>query len=68
MREAIIKAADNDLLEAITEWLLNICNDTIKISPKTYKKIEPYSNHIETVADKSKPITQRRRVILQKGD
>ena len=46
------------LLEAITEWLLNICKDTIKISLKTYKKLAPYSNHIETVADKSKPITQ----------
>ena len=58
MRKAIIKAADKDLLEAITECLLNICKDTIKISPKTYKKLAPYSNHIEIVADKSKPITQ----------
>ena len=68
MRKAIIKAADKNLLEAITECLLNICKDTIKISTKTYKKLAPYSNHIEIFADKSKPITQRRRVILQKGD
>ena len=68
MRKAIIKAADNDLLEAITECLLNICKDTIKISPKTYKKLAQYSRHIEVVVDKSKPLAQRRRVILQKGD
>ena len=67
MRKAIIKTADNDLLEAITECLLNICKDT-KISPKTYKKLPQYSRHIEVVADKSKPLAQRRRVILQKGD
>ena len=68
MRKAIIKTADNDLLEAITECLLNICKNTIRISPKTYKKLAQYSRHIEVVADKSKPLTQRRRVILQKGD
>ena len=67
MRKAIIKVADNDLLEAITECLLNICKNTIKISPKTYKKLAQYSRHIEVVADKSKPLAQR-RVILQKGD
>ena len=67
MRRAIIKAADDDLLEAITECLLNICKNTIKISPNTYKKLAQYSRHIEVVADKSKPLTQR-RVILQKGD
>ena len=68
MRRAIIKAADDDLLEAITECLLNICKNTIKISPKTYKKLAQYSRHIEVVVDKSKPLAQRRRVILQKGD
>ena len=67
MRRAIIKAADKDLLEAITECLLNICKNT-KISPNKYKKLAQYSRHIEVVADKSKPLTQRRRVILQKGD
>ena len=63
MRKAIIKAADNDLLEAITERLLNICKHTIKISPTTYKKLAQYLRHIEVVADKSKHLTQRRRVI-----
>ena len=67
MRRAIIKAADKDLLEAITECFLNICKDTIKISPKTYKNLAPYLNHIEIVADKSKHITQRKRVIYQKA-
>ena len=68
MRRAIITAADKVLLEAIIKCFLNICKDTIKISQKTYKKLTPYSNHIEIVADTSKPITQRKRVILQKGD
>ena len=68
MRRAIIKAADKYLLKAITECLLNICKNTIKISRNTYKKLAQYSRNIEVVADKSKPLTQRRRVILQKGD
>ena len=68
MRRAIIKAADKDLLEAITECLFNICRETIKLSPKIYKKVVPYSKHIEVVADKSKPLTQRKRVILQQGE
>ena len=69
MRIAIIKAADDDLLKDITECLLNICKGTIKISPRIHKKLTPYADHTEVVADKSKPITQRRRrVILQKGD
>ena len=42
-------------------------NNNNKISPKTYKKLAQYSRHIDVVADKSKPITQTRRVILQNG-
>ena len=68
MRIAIIKAADDDLLKDITECLLNICKGTIKISPRIHKKLTPYADHIEVVADKSKPLAQRKRVILQKGD
>ena len=39
MRRAIIKAADKDLLEAITECFFNICKYTIKIIPKTTKDL-----------------------------
>ena len=40
MRKAIIRAADKDLLEAITKCLLNICKDTIEISLKIMEHVK----------------------------
>ena len=46
LRKAILKAAEDDLFEAIRQCLLNVWFDTIKLKPKTAKKLAPHSKHI----------------------
>ena len=68
LRKAILKAAEDDLFEAIRQCLFNVWFDTIKLKPKTAKKITPHSNHIKFAADKRNSIALRRRRLVQKGD
>ena len=68
LRQAILKAADDDLFEAIRQCLLNIWFETVKLKPKTAKKLAPYSAHIKFAADKRNPISHRRRCLVQKGE
>ena len=68
LRKAIIRAAHKDLLEAIRQCLLNVWHETVKLHPKTARKVAPYSDHIKFAADSRNPITKRKKVILQKGE
>ena len=66
LRQAILKAAKNDLFEAIRQCLLNVWFETVKLKTKTAKKLAPHSAHIKFAADKRNPIAHRRRRLVQK--
>ena len=68
LRQAILKAAEDDLFEAIRQCLLNVWFETVKLKPKTGKKLAPHSTHIKFAADKRNPIAHRRRRLVQKGE
>ena len=68
LRQAILKAAEDDLFEAIRQCLLNVWFGTVKLKPKTAKKLAPHSAHIKFAADKRNPIAHRRRRLVQKGE
>jgi hypothetical protein len=68
LRKAILKAAEDDLFEAIRQCLLNVWFETIKLKPKTAKKLAPHSKHIKFAADKRNPIVKRRTLLVQKGE
>ena len=57
LRQAILKAAEDDLFEAIRQCLLNVWFETVKLKPKTGKKLAPHSTHIKFAADKRNPIS-----------
>jgi hypothetical protein len=42
--------------------------DTIKLKPKTAKKLAPHSMHIKFAADKRNHIVKRRARLVQKGE
>ena len=65
-RKAILKAAEDDLFEAIRQCLLNVWFETVKLKPKTAKKLAPHSKHIKFAADKRNPIVKRRTRLVQK--
>ena len=54
LRQAILKAAEDDLFEAIRQCLLNVWFETVKLKPKTGKKLAPHSTHIKFAADNAK--------------
>jgi hypothetical protein len=64
LRKAILKASEDDLFEAITQRLLNVWFDTIKLT----KKLGPHSKHIKFAADKRNPLVKRRTRLVQKGE
>ena len=69
LRQAILKAAEDDLFEAIRQCLLNVWFETVKLKPKTAKKLAPqHSAYIKFAADKRNPIAHRRRRLVQKGE
>ena len=69
LRQAILKAAEDDLFKAIRQCLLNVWFETVKLKPKTGKKLAPHSTHINKfAADKRNPIAHRRRRLVQKGE
>ena len=66
LRKDILKASEDDLFEAIRQCLLNVWFDTIKLKPKTAKKLAPHSKHIKIADDKRNPIVKRRtRTVLE---
>ena len=68
LRQAILKTAEDDLFEAIRQCLLNVWFETVKLKPKTAKKLAPHSTHIKFAADKRNPNAHRRRRLVQKGE
>ena len=60
LRQAILKAAEDDLFEAIRQCLLNVWFETVKLKPKTAKKLAPHSTHIKFAADKRNPIAHQK--------
>ena len=56
----MLKAAEDDLFEAIRQCLLNVWFDTIKLKPKTAKKFALHSKHIKFADDKQNLIVKRR--------
>jgi hypothetical protein len=68
LRNAILKAAEDDLFEAIRQCLLNVWFETVKLKPKTAKNLAPHSKHIKFERDKRNPIVKRRTRLVQKGE
>ena len=68
LRKAILKAAEDDLFEALRQCLLNVWFETIKLKPRIAKRLVPYSNDIKFTADRRNPIAKRRARIVQKGE
>jgi hypothetical protein len=68
LRKYILKGAEDDLFKAIRQCLLNVWFETVKLKPKTAKKLAPHSKHIKFWADKRNPIVKRRTRLVQEGE
>ena len=67
-RKAILETAHDDLLEALRECCMNVYLKTIKVSPRLLKRLAPFKEELQFVADIRNPLNQRKEVLLQKGE
>lgn len=67
-RRAILQTADNQLLKAICECILNVLRGVVKINPQQKRKLTHHKNTLRKLADKKVSWTAKKKAIVQKGD
>lgn len=67
LRTAIIKNADTDLIDAISECCKNVLNSATDIPPATLKRLKSAKNDIRKLSNKHQSAKTRRKLIIQKG-
>jgi hypothetical protein len=63
----IIKRAKAPLINKICECVLNILNGKVKISKADYDKLKPYKKTFRKLLEKKIKLTQKKKLIIQKG-
>jgi hypothetical protein len=63
----IIKRAKAPLINKICECILNILNGKVKISKEDYDKLIPYKKTFRKLLEKKIKLTQKKKLIIQKG-
>ena len=66
-RRAILQAADNQLLKAICECVINVLRGTVKINPKQKTQLKRYKASLRELADKGVPLKKKKKTLVQKG-
>ena len=67
IRNDIISKAKAPLINKICECILNIMNGKVKISAEDYEKLKPYKNVFRKLLEKKLKISQKKKLIIQKG-
>jgi hypothetical protein len=66
LRNGIFSNCDKDRLNDISECTLNGLNWNIKLSDCTKHKLKKHKTSLRTLVEKSKPLSAKKRVIIQK--
>ncbi|KXJ26961.1 hypothetical protein AC249_AIPGENE9928 [Exaiptasia diaphana] len=66
-RRALLQAADNKLLKAICECVLNVLRGTVKLNPSQKGKLRRHKESLRQLADKRVPLSKKKNVLVQKG-
>jgi hypothetical protein len=67
LRKAIINSSDKELLNAISEIILNVLNGTVTLSNCSKRKLQKHKTKLRRLADKRVTTTAKRRSIVQRG-
>jgi len=67
-RRALLQAADNKLLKAICECVLNVLRGTVKLNPSQKGKLRLHKETLRELANKRVPLSKKKKLIVQKGD
>ena len=66
-RKAILETADNKLLKALCECVLNVLQATVPISPIQKRKLARHKNTLHPLADRGISLSRKKQLILQQG-
>jgi hypothetical protein len=65
--KAIISNCDRDLVNCISECVLNVLNGNIALTGCEKRKLSKHRLALRKLVDKQLPITDKKRLILQRG-
>ena len=65
--KAILSNCDRDLLNCISECVLNVLNGNVPLTGCVRHKLSKYKLALHKLLDKQVPITCKNRLILQRG-
>lgn len=67
VRKAILQSADDDLIKALVECVINTLNGNHKINTSTKTKLCKYKNCFRQLANPKVSLKKKRKIFIQKG-
>jgi hypothetical protein len=67
LRKGIISNCDKGLVNDICECILNVLKENIKLTACSKRKLKKYKTVHRTLIDKNRPLSTKKRLIIQKG-
>ena len=68
LRKSIISNCNKDLLNGISDCVLNVLNGNIWLSDCTKRKLKIHKAYLRSFADKQLPLLSKKRIIVKRGD
>jgi len=67
LRKAIISKCNKELVNCISECVLNVLNDNIKLAACDTRKLQKHKAALRKVSDRRVPLSKKKSIILQRG-
>jgi hypothetical protein len=67
LRKPIISNCNTDLLNSISECVLNMLNGNVRLSISMNRKLKNHKCNLNSLADKRLPVTAKKRIIQRGG-
>jgi len=67
LSKAIINNCNKELVNSISECILNVLNGNVKLSGCNSRKLRKYEALLRKVADKRVPLSNKKKLIVQRG-
>ena len=65
--QSILRGADKDLLQCLTECALNVLKGNVNLTPSEKTKLTKYKQKLRKVADKKVPLKQKQKIVQTGG-
>jgi len=65
--KALLKVADDDLIQSVCECVYNVLKSAVPVTPRQKQKLSQFKKPLLHLVDKEVPLTKKRQVLVQKG-